>query len=181
MSALDDLLSNALKLNAYGADAQATGQMMSGLSHLQYGIQANQAAEYEAAQLRQNAGQAMAASERQAFDVDRQAQYITSNAIATAAASGGGASDPTVVNLIARNAGEMAYRKAVTLYNGEDRSRALNMQADAREYAGKNAQANSLMVAGSQFFNAGTTVLKGAAKDASLRSRFGGDGPDLGE
>lgn len=177
MSFLDDLMSDPRTLNNVGTAIEAGGQISGALNHVEFGQQAQQAAEFQAEQLRQNAGQAQAASQRQAFDVDRQSQYIASTALAHAAASGGGASDPTVVGLIARNAGEFAYRKAVALYQGNDRARLDNLQADAKEYEGSNINANSEKVAQSQMFAAGTSLLRGAARDSSLLQRFGGGGP----
>jgi hypothetical protein len=120
-----------LALNAFSGAFQAFGQAESAVSHVQFGEQARQAADYRAQQLRINAGQAQAGAQRQAFDVDRQTQFITSRALAVAAASGGGASDPTVVNLIARDAGEGAYRKQIALYQGNDQARLLDSEADA--------------------------------------------------
>ena len=177
MSWIDDLLSDPRKLNSADTAIDTGGQVIGALSHLQYGQQAQESAQYQATQLRQNAGQAQAAAQRQAFDVDRQSQYIASAALAAAAAGGGGASDPTVVRLIAHNAGEMAYRKSLALYGGDDRARTMNMQADAKEYEGENIAANSKLVAGSQLFKAGSTLMKGTAKDSSLFSRFGAGWP----
>ena len=167
----------ALDNNSVSAFMGATGDMMGAISHLQFGLQAQQAAAFQAIQLRQNAGQAQATAQHQAFDIDRQSQYVASQALAHAAAGGGGASDPTVVNLIARNAGEFAYRKAVALYQGEDKARLLNLQADAKEYEGANTKANSVMVAGAQVIKGGTSLMAGMAKGASLYSRFGNGGP----
>lgn len=177
MSWFDDLMSNPTSLNDVGTSIEAGGQITGALSHMEFGRQAAQAASFQAAQLRQNAGQAQASAQRQAFDVDRQSQYIASTALAHAAASGGGASDPTVVNLIARNASEFAYRKAVALYQGDDKARLDNLQADAKEYEGANTKANSDKVGYAQLFSAGTTLMKGSARDASLLQRFGGGGP----
>lgn len=170
---------SALETNAGGTIAQVGGALAGGLSHLQFGMQAQAAAEFQAAQLRQNAGQAQAASQRTAMDVDKQAAYTASAALATAAASGGGASDPTVVNLIAKNAGEFAYRKQVALYGGDDKARLDNLTASAKEFEGGNVMRNSMAVAGSQLFGADTTLIKGMAKGASMYERFGGGGPKL--
>ncbi|CAB5220640.1 hypothetical protein UFOVP241_11 [uncultured Caudovirales phage] len=178
MSFLDDLLNSPQQLNSVGTGIEAAGSVIGGLSHIEFGQQAQQAADFQAAQLRQNAGQAQATAQHAAYDVDRQAQYTASTALATAAASGGGASDPTVVNLIARNAGEFAYRKAVALYQGDDKARLMNLQADAKEFEGANTKANSDLVGTTQMFAAGTSILKGSARDGSLLQRFGGGGPN---
>jgi hypothetical protein len=95
------------------------------------------AAEFEAQQLEQNAGQTMAAAQRQAFETGRIGEYTQSHALAVAAASGGSASDPSVISTIANLAGETAYRKSIDLYQGEERSRQLKMSAEASRYSGK--------------------------------------------
>lgn len=177
MSLLDAFLKDPRMSNTVGTGLQAGGQIMGGLSHVEFGIQSRQAAEFQAAQLRQNANNAQASGERQAADVGLQSKYIASAALATAAASGGGASDPGVITIMARNAAEGAYKQQVALYQGADRARAMDLSAEAKEFEGKNVMANSISVGASQLFGAGTTLLKGAAKDASLFQRFGGGGP----
>lgn len=187
MSFLDDLfgtpgntpLETLRTMNAVGTGLDAAGAVIGGLSHIQYGQQAAAAADFAAAQLRQNAGQVQASAQRAAYDVDLQARYTASTALARAAASGAGASDPTVVNLIARNAGEFAYRKAVALYQGEDKARLLEMQADAKEIEGENAERNSMLAGATKMFGAATSILKGTARDGSLLQRFGGGGPNI--
>jgi hypothetical protein len=176
MSFLDDLNKNPRALNSLDTVVGAAGDVFGALSHIQYGQEASAQAAFQAAQLRQNAGQAMASAQRDAYDIDRQSQYIASSALARAAASGAGASDPTVVNLIARNATEFAYRKSVALYQGEERARLLNLEADAKDYEGESADINAKLSAGANLFKAGTTLIKGQAKDSML-ARFGGTGP----
>lgn len=70
---------------------------------------------------------AVAASQRQALEEHRQADLVASRALAVAAASGAGVSDPTVVDIISRTKGEGAYRAAVALYEGEERSRSMRV------------------------------------------------------
>ena len=132
------------------------------------------AAQFTAAQLREKAGLAIASSQRSAEDIGRQNEYVASRALAVAASSGGGASDPTVINMIARIAGEGAYRRSIALYQGEEKSRSMNMQADAEvmsaqsgvRQAGQNARAANI--------GAMSTLAKSGA---SLFSKYGGDGP----
>jgi hypothetical protein len=57
-----------------------------------------------------------------------------------AAASGAGASDASVVNIVGRIKGEGAYRAATALYAGEDKARVLRMQAAAKRYEGLTAE-----------------------------------------
>lgn len=177
MSFLDEMLNDPRALNNAGTSLDVGGQLIGAVSHLEYGMQARRAAEFQSAQLRQNAGQALASSQRAAISVDRSSQMVASAALATAAASGGGASDPGVVNLIAENAGEAAYRKQVVLYQGEDRAQAMGLAADAKDYEGKSTKVNQTLVAGAKAFASGGTLIKGEARDASLFQRFGGGGP----
>ena len=87
MSFLDAFMSDPRAINGAGSALDAAGSFIGGLSHLEFGMQARAAAEYQAAQLRQNAGQVQASSQRQAYDIDRQSQYVASAALATAAAA----------------------------------------------------------------------------------------------
>jgi hypothetical protein len=167
-------------LNSVAGDMESLGSNMSAASHVQFGIQARQAAQFQADQLRQNANTAQAASQRQAFDIDRQTQFITSRALAVAAASGGGASDPSVVRLIARDAGEGAYQRSLALYGGNDRARLDLESADARLYEGKTTERNSLEVGAAGYARGATNLLRSQARGASLLQRFGGDGPQVG-
>jgi len=90
--------------------------------------------QFQAEQARVNAGQAVAASQRDAAEQARQGRLLQSRALALAAAGGGGASDPTIVNIMGSIAGEGAYRSMVSLYKGEEQARALRMEAAARDY-----------------------------------------------
>lgn len=101
------------------------------------------AAEFEAQQLEQNASQSIAAAQRQAFETGRTGEYVQSRAQALAAASGGSATDPTVINVIANLASETGYRKSLDLYQGEERARQLRLSAQAARMTGEiGAQAN---------------------------------------
>ncbi len=173
MATLDDVL----RLNKQGNQTDAFGQSFSAGSEFIHGLQARDAAEFQAQQLRINADNALASSQRVAEDSDRQAQIIKSRALAVAAASGGGASDPGVVSIMARNAEEMAYRRQAALYEGLDRARSLNLAADTRVYEGKAAAVNSAINAAGKIYGASTTLMKGQAREASLKQRFGMGAP----
>lgn len=166
-------------LNQAGTYLEAGGAIAGALSHLDYARRAQKALQFQAAQMRQNAGQAMAAAQRDAYSVEREAEYTASHALAVAAASGGGASDPTVVSLMARNAAEMAYRKQLALYEGQETARSMETGARAREFEAANAKSEGTRAAIASSYGAGTSLLRGYARDASLLQRFGGDGPDL--
>jgi hypothetical protein len=166
-------------LNNIGTGIEFAGNIEAAQGQYEYGQQAAQAAEFQATQLRQRAGQAMASSQLDAYEVDKQARYVASTALANAAGSGGGASDPTVMSIIANNASEMAFRKSVALYKGEDAARLLNLEADAKQYEGQVTKANADAAGTASLFKAGTSLMKGAARDSSMYQRFGGGGPNV--
>lgn len=180
MSGFWDFLSDPRLLDTAATVVRTAGQLMTADSQLQYGEESLQAAEFQADQLRDQAGGAVASAQRAAWIEDRNARIVASNALAAAAASGGGASDPTVVNIIAGIAQEGAYRQSVALYQGEDKARQLRLQAQARLYEGESRKRASSMMAGTSMLGATTSLLRGAVKDSSMLQRFGGDGPQMG-
>ena len=131
------------------------------------------AKQFEAEQLRVNAGQQIAAGQAAAFEQERQARLVASGQLARAAASGAGASDPTINTLISRTAKEGSYRAAVALYQGEDAARQMRMAAAGKDYeaaAGIEAgetQAQAYKLAGQ------AAILKGGA---SLFAKYGAGG-----
>lgn len=178
-AALTRLVGSPTALNSAGTNLDVTGRMVGGVGTFLSGIQADKAASFQADQLRQNAGQAQASAQRAAINEDDRTARVMSAALASAAASGGGASDPTVVNIIAKTAAEGAYQRSVALYQGDERAQFENLQADTRNYEGKNARLNSAVAGAGQFVGAGTSFLQGQARGASLYQRFGAGGPKL--
>lgn len=132
------------------------GSAITAGSQIGSGIGARRAGDYQAAQDDINAGQQQAASQRTAYDVNRRATLLQSRVQAVAGASGAGATDPSVVDIVSRIAGEGAYRSQLALYQGNDAARALQMRGDAARFQGRQAQ-----TAG--YVNAFGTVLKGAS------------------
>ncbi len=111
------------------------GDLNSGKAAKNAGRAQQQAAEYQAQQLEVNAGTALAVGQREALEQQRQGELVQSRAIALVSMYGN-TSDPGVVSLLATNAGETAYKANVAIYGGEDRARALRMQAAAERYSG---------------------------------------------
>lgn len=135
------------------------------------------AAQFEAQQGEVNAGTAIAVSQRAAEEQRRQGRYAASRALAVAAASGGGASDPTVVRLISQTKGEAAYRASVALYEGEAKARTMRLQALAGNLSGDWALENGLRVQQQYDLAATGELIKGAG---SLYARYGMNGPGKG-
>lgn len=172
LQAILGMVDDERKLFQAAADLKTTGNVLSGFEKFFAGEQARKAYGFQADQLRQNAGQAQAAAQRDAISADRQDELIASRALAVAAASGGGASDPTVINLIAKNAAEGAYRKQMALYAGDDKARSMMIAADAADYSGRSARVSGLMGAAGSFINAGASNT-----GTGMFAKYGGYGP----
>jgi hypothetical protein len=127
----------------------------------------------QAGQLDTAAGLERATSQRAAMEERRQARLANSRALAVAAASGGGADDPSVINAMAGIEGEGEYRALTALFNGEQSALGLEDEAAARRRGAKATKAAGLIRAGGTILSAGS----------SLYSRFGGGAPsgDVGE
>lgn len=111
------------------------------------GTRRKQALDFEAAQQESNAGQSIAIGQMVGRDIQRQTQIINSAALARAAASGAGASDPSVMAIIAQTAGEGAYRSALAIYEGEAQARLDMMTAAAKRVQGETDASDSNMAA----------------------------------
>lgn len=103
---------------------------------LEEGRGAQGAANYTAEQLRRQAGQEQVSSQRVAGEDARQAQLNVSRALAVAAASGGSATDPTVLRIISGLEGTGKLNSLTALYEGSLRAQGLRAQADAVTYEG---------------------------------------------
>lgn len=131
------------------------------------GISARRAGEYESQQADVAAGQAQAASQRAAQEQLRRGRFAASRAQAVAAASGAGASDPTVMDIIGDITAEGAYRSRLALYEGDDRARAYKERGKTAEFAGRSRQrAGYLQAAGA--------VAGGYLKNRTLLDKYGG-------
>lgn len=123
-------------VGAAGFAAQGIGTLLQAWGYQQSGRAARAAAEqrkvgaqFQAEQYEQQAQVTIALSQRAAEEEERQGRFQASRSLAVAAASGGGVTDPTVVNLIANTKGEAHYRAAVDLYQGESKARSLRLAA----------------------------------------------------
>ena len=109
-------------------------------SDLVAGQRARDAKTFEARQYEQQAVQQEAAAQRAAAEQRRQSSIQQSRAIAVAAASGAGATDPSVVTHVSRMAGMGRYNSNLALYQGEEAARQLRMHAVAAQFTGLTAE-----------------------------------------
>lgn len=143
------------------------------------------AAEFEANVLEVQAGQQIAAAQRDMMDVQRVGRLAQSRALALSAASGGGASSPTVTNLIGNLAKETSYNAARSLYAGEEKARLMRLQAEQRRAEGEFATTAADL-------SATASIEKGKAAElgsyasiinqaGGMYGKYGGRGADTGK
>ncbi len=162
-----------------GTVTQAYGQRAAGRAaqaQAQTSAQnAQVAANFEAGQADYLAGQSRAIAQREAYEQRKTAALLSSKALANAAASGAGASDPTVVDLINGIQAEGTYRAALAMYEGEEQARNYTVTAQARRLGGQSAAASRTAegesIARASNLSMFSTLLRGSS---SLLDRYGG-------
>lgn len=153
---------------------QSVGARETGRAARIQGEQARVAAQFNARQAERDAGRVMALAIRQSAEERRQAGLVASRALAVAAASGGGAADPDVLNAIARTKGEGHLRAAYALYDGESKARQLKMDAILGRASGFQTEAAyASQAAGASMVSLGYLAKGGA----SLYAKYGQNGP----
>lgn len=130
--------------------------------------------EFEAKQADAAGVQVVAASQRTALEERRRADLVASRALAVAAASGGGTTDPTIVRIISNVKGEGAYRASVALYEGEQQERDLKIAAAMSRLHGASGLERGVNLANAYSIRAAGTAFSGGA---SIYSKYGQGGP----
>ena len=133
------------------------------------------AAEFNAMEMERQAGISVALGQRQAMEERRQGDIAASRALAVAAASGAGVSDPTIVRLLTAHKGEGAYRAEVALYEGEERARSLRIAAISERLGGSQALEEGLDRARAYNIQGLSTIVR---TGSSLYSKYGVGGPN---
>lgn len=151
-------------IKAAGAVMAVAGTVKTSQAQKQYGKQQYEKKEFEAEQLEDIGKADIAASHVAAQEKRRRARFASSRALALAAASGGGALDPNVVNIIAGIEEEGEFAAQTELYAGEEAARRKKMGAGAARYEGYSELMASRL-------RAKSTLLSGFG---SLLSKYGG-------
>lgn len=136
------------------------GSLVGAVGSVISGVVANNQASAQASALDVKAGEERAASQREAISRAKEATYMQSKGQAIAAASGGGAADPTVDKLMADLGAQGVYQSGVALYEGETAARGDEFQAKLLKQQGKQALFSS-------FINASGSVLNGFSNFSS--------------
>lgn len=167
---LSDMLGPALQIGS--TILSAGGQVERGNAGVAVANRRKAALEFQAQQLETEAGQSKAVSQVQAADVARQNALVQSSILARAAASGAGASDPSVLSVMARTGAESAYRQAVALYEGEAQARMDLTRASAARFEGQTNVSDAASARRQANIGAGATVLAGGAKSLSMYDKY---------
>lgn len=113
--------------------------------------------------MRLNAGQQRAAGQRAGAEEIRSKDLLMSKMLAMAGASGGGMSDPTLINLFAQAETEGKLAADTAMYNAESQALGMEKQAVATVAAGRaRKKASQLSAFGSLLGTAGTVKYKAA-------------------
>lgn len=132
------------------------------------GIQRKREAEGVAGQLERRAGETRASSQREAIEARRQGRLRSSRALAVAAAGGGSASDPDIINRLADLESEGEFGALKALYEGSTASDFDLKQASVTRRGGKRQLISSLLSAGGDI---GSTILQRQSRKRQLASR----------
>lgn len=168
--ALSDMLGPALQIGS--TILSADSQYEKGNAGVVVANRRRAMDEFQAQQLETEAGQSKAVSQVQAGDIARQVAIVQSATLARAAASGAGAQDPTVLNVMARTGAEGAYRQAVALYEGEAQARIDLARAGAARFEGQTNVSDAAAAKRQADIGAGATVLAGGAKALSMYDKY---------
>lgn len=152
---------------------QAWGLIEGGRAARIAGERAKAAGEFAAWQADRDAGLSIALAQQRAKEERRQSDMMASRALAVAAASGGGVSDPTIMRLLANVRGEGVYRSNVALYEGEARARELRLSGGTSRLAGAESMLEGVSRQTGALYSAiGTAGRVGA----SLYEKYGAGG-----
>lgn len=164
----------AAGLGIIGTYFQVQGMREAGREARIRGEMQKAAFQFEAFEADRRAGASIAISQRQALEETRQANLVASRALAVAAASGAGVSDPTMVRVIANARGEGAVRAATALYEGSAHARQLRTEAAMGRLSGTEAELSGRSTQAAYGIQSAGAV---AREGLSLYSKYGLNGP----
>lgn len=149
---------------------QAYGQYQQGQAADAMGKAQEIAANYQADQMKVNAGQERAAAQRKMLEEKRRGTLAQSKVQAIAAASGGGSLDPSIVDIMGDLESEAQYNADVATFEGEERARDLETGANIKRYEGAQARAAGKYEKKAYTVKAASSLLSGGS---SLLEKYG--------
>ncbi len=148
-------------LGIAGSAVSAMGTLAGGAAANQAGQAQAGALEFKAQQQEQQGAEARAAGGRQALEKRKEGRFAMSTMIARAAASGGGATDPTVLSIGKQLAGSAEYNALTETYKGENRARGYEDEAMASRMGAQAALAQGKAAQTASYFSAAGTLIGG--------------------
>lgn len=130
-----------------GAGVSAVGSVVGGM-------QEQSMAEQQAKLMKKKGEEEFALAQAEARDKRREATLANSRNLAVAAASGAGASDPTVTEIMTDVEAQGTYNALTEMYKGELARKGLYQEASATKISGNNAMTSSI-------FEAAGTIYEG--------------------
>lgn len=156
-----------------GGVVSSIGTILGGNAAEDAGRAQQQAAYFRAAQEEQAANESRAAAQRSALEQRRQTGLAQSALQARAAASGGGADDPTIQNLAGDIAARGEYQSLLEMYKGENRARGLEDEATGSRLSGDAALAEGKAKKKTSFLSAAGTLIGAAGSAYKTYKGFG--------
>lgn len=150
-------------LKAIGTVVSVIGSIQQFQANKAAAKQAEMNAEAEAQWNEREAGLTQASKQREAIRAREEGKFISSRAGAIAAASGAGALDPSIVNIMGGIEEETDLRVKTALFEGEEGANRFNYQAGINRATGSARAASFRSKATGNLFSAGTTLLSGGA------------------
>lgn len=120
------------------------GTGLSVISRIQQGRYEEAALNMQARNEEAQGKEELAASQREAQEKRRESQLAQSRAIAIAAGSGAGVTNPTVVDILEDTAERGEYLAQTSLYGGKSRKAGYDDKAAASRFRGKQAKSGSI-------------------------------------
>ena len=167
----DAIMVASTLLGAVGGIQQAGAQRAAADNQARIAQYQATLANSQAQAMEQRAGQERAVAQREAGQQRRAGDLVSSRAQAIAAASGGGALDPSIIDIMAGIEGESDTRAGNALYTGEERARGLEYGATLERaggagaiYAGESARRAGISAADRSYMAVAGTLAGGAGR-----------------
>lgn len=157
-------------LSVAGSLVSAGGSILSGNAQAEN-------AKFQAQQLNMKATEERAAASREAADQARKQALVTSRQQALAAAGGGSATDPSILDLMGDTAAQGYVQRGTTVGLGENRARGYEDAAAVQRLNARNARMAGFIDAGSSLLSAPMAAYKayGSAIPSASKSPYGED------
>jgi hypothetical protein len=167
----DPLTMASMATTAVAGGISAYGTLAGGAAAKQAGDMQQQEANYQAAQLQQNASQAIASGQRQSLDTALKTRLAISTARANAAGSGVNAGVGSPVEAQGQLAKRGSYNAAMDMFNGKSTATGLLNQAAGVTYSGQAAELSGEEQQSASYLAAAGTL---AGSAGSMMKTYGG-------